>query len=175
MGQTIAAVAVLAGLVAAPMAHARDVAPPAAQQEESGTVFLPGIGPNAGQGCWAGLARRAYIFSQGSTSGPFGSVIEVDEATWNGKFKLEVTSGARGTEDLDATFYIDMGSLDPADPAQQTVSEAAVYQTREPGGEAGIVPEGSKHALFCLVIESGANAGWTYEAAPPKKAKKKKR
>ena len=44
-------------------------------------------------------------------------MFEIDKATWNGKFKLEVTSGGAGTEDLDLTYYADPGKLDPTDPA----------------------------------------------------------
>jgi hypothetical protein len=153
-------------------AQALDAAPP---QEEAGSVLLPGPGPNGETtgGCWTGWARRAWIVSGGATAGPFGSMFEIDKATWDGKFKLEVAGGASGTEDLDVTFYADPGPVDPADPAMQGgIIETGAYLSREAGGEAGTVPRTSTVALVCLAIGSGANAEWTYTAAPPAKKKK---
>lgn len=148
----------------------------AAAQEETGTVVLPGPGPNGETtgGCWTGWARRFWIFSGGATAGPFGSIFEIDKKTWDGKFKLEVVAGAAGTEDLDVTFYADPGEIDPNDPAMQGgIIETGAYLTREAGGEAGTVPRTSTLALVCLGIGTGANAEWSYTADPPKKKKKK--
>lgn len=150
-----------------------------AGQEETGTVPLPGPGPNGETtgGCWTGWPRRAWIFSGGATAGPFGSMFEVDKTTWGGKFKLEVTGGVSGTEDLDITFYADPGKIDPADPAQQGgIVETGAYLTREPGGEEGNVPPTTTVALICLGTGTGANAEWEYTATPlaKKKGKKKK-
>lgn len=145
-------------------------------QEETGTVILPGPGPNGETtgGCWTGWARRFWIFSGGASSGPFGSMFEIDKATWNGKFKLEVVSGGSGTEDLDITFYSNPGQLDPNDPAQQAgIVESGAYLTREAGGEAGVVPQTSTLALVCLGTGTGFNAEWSYTALPPAKKKKK--
>ena len=150
-------------------------ASPALQKEE-GTVPLAGPGPNGETtgGCWTGWGRRAWIFSGGATGGPFASMYEIDKKTWNGKFKLDVTGGAVGTEDLDITFYVDPGKIDPNDPAMQgSIIEGGSYLTRAAGGETGIVPKGSTVALVCLAITTGANAEWTYTATPPKKKKKK--
>lgn len=147
-------------------------------QEESGTVLLPGPGPNGETtgGCWTGWPRRAWIFSGGASAGPLGSMFEIDESTWNGKFKLDVVAGAMGDEDLDITFYADPGQLDPADPAMQGgIIETGSYLTREAGGEEGIVPETSTVALICLGIGTGFNAEWEYEAKPPAKKKKGKK
>jgi hypothetical protein len=100
-------------------------------------------------------------------------MFEVDKATWGGKFKLEVTGGGAGTEDLDVTFYADPGHVDPADPAQQAgIAESGAYLTREAGGEAGLVPQTSTVALVCLAVGSGYNAEWAYTATPPTKKKK---
>jgi hypothetical protein len=100
-------------------------------------------------------------------------MFEIDKTTWDGKFKLEVTAGAAGTEDLDVTFYANPGAVDPNDPAQQAgIAESGAYLTREAGGEVGIVPRTSTVALVCLAIGSGANAGWAYTATPPAKKKK---
>ena len=149
-------------------AEARTVGP----QKEEGSVLLPGPGPNGETtgGCWTGYGRRTWIFSQGSTGGPFAHMIEIDKTTWDGKFKIEVTGGMAGTEDLDVTFYADPGHLDPADPAMQGgIVETGAYLTREAGGEDGIVPRTSTLALVCLGIGTGANAEFTYTATPKKK------
>lgn len=141
-------------------------------QTEEGSVLLPGPGPNGETtgGCWTGWSRRFWIFSAGATAGPFGSMFEIDKKTWDGKFKLEVTGGGMGTEDLDMTFYVDPGHIDPADPAQQSgIVESSSYLSREAGGETGTVPRGSKIVLVCLAIGSGFNAGWSYTATPPTK------
>ena len=163
----VALVATLSPLTA----QARDMAP----QEETGSVLLPGPGPNGETtgGCWTGWARRFWIFSGGATAGPFGSMYEIDKTTWDGKFKLEVTGGAAGTEDLDITFYADPGTIDPNDPAMQGgIIETGAYLSREAGGEDGTVPRTSTVALVCLAIGSGANAEWSYTATPPAKKKK---
>ena len=144
-------------------AQAGDTAP----QKEEGTVLLPGPGPNGETtgGCWTGWARRFWIFSQGTTAGPFGSMIEIDKKTWNKKFKLDVVSGAQGTEDLDITFYVDPGKVDPTDPAQQGgIIESSSYLTREAGGESGVVPPKATLGLVCLAIGTGFNAEWSYTA-----------
>lgn len=166
----------LAAIAVASLAPAGAARPRIAPQEETGTVLLPGPGPNGEVtgGCWTGHARRAWIISGGVTSGPFGSMIEIDPATWDGKFKLEVVSGGMGTEDLDVTFYIDPGKVDPTDPAMQGgIVESSSYLSREPGGEDGIVPRESTLALVCLGTGTGYNAEWSYTALPPAKKKKK--
>lgn len=145
-----------------------------ASQKEEGAVLLPGPGPNGETtgGCWTGWARRFWIFSGGATAGPLGSMFEIDKATWDGKFKLAVTGGGAGTEDLDLTYYSDPGHIDPTDPAQQSgILESGSYLTREAGGEAGTVPRGSTVALVCLAVGSGYNAEWSYTAAAPAKKK----
>lgn len=168
------ALGLVATLVAAlsPLSAHAGVAGP---QKEEGNVLLPGPGPNGETtgGCWTGWPRRAWIFSGGATAGPLGSIFEIDKATWNSKFKLEVTGGVQGTEDLDMTFYADPGKVDPQDPAQQGgIVETGAYLTREAGGEVGTVPPGSNLVLICLGIGTGADADWSYTATPPKKKKK---
>lgn len=161
------AAAVFAAL--SPVGAEARVAPP---QEETGTVLLPGPGPNGETtgGCWTGWARRFWIFTDGANAGPFGSMFEIDKTTWNGKFKLEVVAGGMGTEDLDVTFYADPGQIDPADPAMQGgIQESGAYLTRQPGGEEGIVPQTATLALVCLGTGTGFNAEWAYTATPPKK------
>lgn len=149
-----------------------------AAQEETGTVLLPGPGPNGETtgGCWTGWPRRFWIFTGGATAGPLGSMFEIDESTWDGQFKLDVVSGGTGAEDLDVTFYAKTGEVDPGDPAQQGgIVATGSYLTREAGGEEGTVPPTSTVALICLGIGTGYNAEWEYEAAPPAKKKKGKK
>lgn len=162
---------VLAAVIVASLSPLAGAA--AGPQEESGNVPLPGPGPNGETtgGCWTGHARRAWIFTNGATSGPFGYIFEIDKSTWGGKFKLEVTGGAMGSEDLDMTFYSNPGTVDPVnDPAQQGgIVETGSYLTREPGGEDGVVPPTSTLVLVCLAIGSGFDADFEYTAVPPKK------
>lgn len=168
--------ALAATLVASIAPLGAQARPAPAPQEESGTIVAPGPGPNGEVtgGCWTGWARRFWIISGGATAGPFGSMFEIDPKTWNGRFKLEVVSGVAGTEDLDLTFYMDPGQVDPADPAMQNgISESGAYLSRAAGGEEGTVPQGSTVALVCLGIGTGANAEWSYTATPPVKKKKK--
>lgn len=168
------ALALVATIFAAlsPLAAQAGVAGP---QKEEGKVLLPGPGPNGETtgGCWTGWPRRVWIASGGATAGPLGHMFEVDKATWNGNFKLEVASGAMGSEDLDITFYAKPGAPATVDPAQQEgIQETGSYLTREAGGEVGTVPPGTTVALVCLGIGTGANADLTYTATPPKKKKK---
>ena len=169
---TLAVAATMIAALAPAGAQARIAGP----QKEEGAVLLPGPGPNGETtgGCWTGWPRRFWIFSGGAAAGPFGSMFEIDKATWNGKFKLEVVAGAQGSEDLDITFYNNPGEIDPEDPAMQGgIIETGAYLTREAGGETGTVPPTTTVALICLGIGTGANAEWSYTATPPKKKKKK--
>ena len=163
----------LAAAIVAALSPLGAEAAPVGPQKETGSVLLPGPGPNGETtgGCWTGHARRAWIFSGGATAGPFGHMFEIDKSTWNGKFKLEVTGGRAGTEDLDMTFYAEPGTVDPVnDPAQQGgIVETGAYLTREAGGESGTVPPMSKVVLVCLAIGSGIDAQFEYTATPPKK------
>ncbi len=167
---TLVLAAALLAAVSPVAGHAGAAAGP---QKESGSVLLPGPGPNGGtgDGCWTGHARRAWIFTGGATSGPMGYIFEIDKSTWGGKFKLEVTSGVMGTEDLDMTFYAKPGTVDPVnDPAQQGgIVETGSYLTREPGGETGTVPPTSTLVLICLGTGTGFDAEFEYTATPPKK------
>ena len=144
-------------------------------QKETGSVLLGGPGPNGETtgGCWTGWGRRAWIVSGGAAAGPFAHMFEIDKKTWDGKFKLAVTGGAAGTEDLDITFYAEPGVIDPTDPAMQAgIVESGAYLSRQAGGEAGSVPRTTTVALVCLAIGTGANAEFTYAAKPPKKKKR---
>lgn len=167
-------VAVLALTLLAALAPLGAQAAPGPQKVE-GNVLLPGPGPNGETtgGCWTGWGRRFWIFTQGTTAGPMGHMFEIDKATWGGKFKLEVTGGGTGTEDLDVTFYAKPGEIDPTDPAMQGgIQESGSFLTREPGGEAGDVPPTATLALVCLGTGTGYDADFVYTATPPKKKKR---
>jgi hypothetical protein len=141
----------------------------AGPQEVSGTNVFPVPHPQDPTICFQGVARRAYLISQGNYNDTFGTVFEVDKATWGGKFKLELTDGATGTEDMDIYFFSDIGTLGPDDPGMLTVAQSGVYQERKAGGEVGLVPPTSTFGITCL--HDGFNASFTYTATPAKKKK----
>lgn len=171
MFRKVAAVAVGATLMVAPVADAR---PSAGPQEESGQVLGATPHPQDPSICFQGIARRMNIFAQGNYNGPvFGSIFDVDEATWGGKFKLAITDSAMGSEDIDLYFYKDFGPWIPDDPIANSPTILGTFQERNTEGEAGVVPAESVKALVCLY--SGAEASWEYEATPAKVKKAKKK
>lgn len=137
-------------------------------QTEEGTILLPAPFIDD-SGCYAGLWRRAHAVTGDSARGLIGWNFEVNKKTWNKKFNLEV-SGGFNNPDMDIYFYL--GPLttvddivtqggDPAAPA--TVS----FNTREPGGESGIVPKGAENVILCLyggAQGGGGGADFTYTA-----------
>lgn len=161
-------VALLPSAYAAPKATS-------AGQEESGTVLFPTPHPQNPDICFQGVARRIHMLSQGTVSGPFGEIFEIDKVTWKGKFTLEVTDGATGSEDLDLYFFKDFGASIPDDPILNSPTILQTYEDRGPGGEKGTVPPEATLAIACLY--DGAAASFDYEADPPKvkKGKKKKK
>lgn len=162
----VAALGLLVCLSVLPAAHA---AP--AGQEESGTVVFPTPHPQDPSICFQGVARRINMVTQGTVSGPFGAIFDIDKTTWKGKFTLEVTGGATGAEDFDLYFFQDFGPGIPDDPSMNAPVILQTYQERGPGGEAGTVPPEAVKAIACLY--DGAAADWEYKAEPPKKKKKK--
>jgi hypothetical protein len=150
--------------------------PAAYSQEESGTVIGPTPHPQAPEICFQGVGRRIYLFSQGAYTGPvFGSIFDIDEKTWNGRFKLDITSHRAGNEDLDIYFFKDFGPWIPEDPIANSPTILAVYEERNTEGEQGIVPKEATKAMVCLW--SGIQADYDYEAKPPsrKKVRRKRR
>ncbi len=144
---TIAALAVL------PAAEGFAKKKAAKLQTVEGTIEVPQ--PYAADGsCIYRTHRTAYIAAGESSNGGFGWVFEVDPATVNKPFKLEVAGGAG----MDISFYMDMG--DPTDPT--TAPANTGFETPGPGGESGIVPDGYKYGFVCMT--EGANAGFTYTA-----------
>ena len=146
-------------------------APAGGPQEESGTIILPIPDPQAGgASCFQGVPRRINMASQGLVSGPFGVIFDIDKATWGGNFKLDVTSGPLGTEDLDIYFFMTFGPGIPEDPSMNAPTIVGTYNTAAAGGETGTVTPTSTKALVCM--KGGAVADFEYVATPPKKKKK---
>lgn len=139
---------------------------PFAQSAQGGEPF---------DGCWGGLTRRTT--GAGTPNGVTGYLFDVDPATWNGKFKLEPTGG-EGTVDLDLFMYLSMPASveeQSAEPVAGGTPVSIDYQTREEGGEAGLIPENTTKAIVCMYGGSshqGFNATFTYTGTPPKKKKK---
>ena len=116
--------------------------------------------------CYPGVHRRVQAVTM-AANGVVGYDFDVDKKTWNKKFVMELT-GAQGTVDLDVTYYLgertkleDFQGGDPVPPA--TVG----FQTREGGGEAGVVPKGAVFAIVCAFESEnslGGLADFTYNA-----------
>ena len=170
----IVALGVVASMSLLPAAQAAPAGKSVAQ-EESGTVLFPTPHPQDPAICFQGVARRINMLSQGTVSGPFGEIFDIDKATWGGKFKLEVPSGATGREDMDLYFFQTFGGTIPEDPILNSPVILHQYQERKPGGEVGTVPPEATKAIACLF--DGAAASFEYKADPPKakKGKKKKK
>lgn len=156
-------VAALFTFGSATVAVGRDSGP----QTETGTVRVMTPHPQDTNICFQGVARRAYVVSNGAVNSVAGHVFAIDKSTWSGKFKLDVVSGSTNSEDLDIYYFIDMGKVGPDDPALLNPVEAARYEERKKGGEAGTVPKLAKWGIVCL--HTGANAEFKYEAKPPVK------
>jgi hypothetical protein len=171
MSGTKLVAALTAGLLAASLAPAGG-APLKPVQEEAGTVVLPTPHPQDPQGCFQGVARRINMVTQGLYTGPVtGAIFDIDEASWNGKFKLTRTTGEAGSEDIDIFFFQTFGDI-TQDPAMNSPVILAEFRERNTEGEAGVVPPTSTKAIVCLW--SGVAADWEYIAHAPKKGKKKR-
>ncbi|MGH2819109.1 MAG: hypothetical protein ACRDJ5_00495 [Actinomycetota bacterium] len=144
----------------------------AAPQEESGTILFPTPHPQDPSICFQGVGRRINMVSQGVVSGPFGVIFDVDKATWKGKFKLDITGGATGREDIDLYFFSTFGEI-ADDPSMNSPTILTQYQERNTKGEAGVIPPESTKAIACLW--DGFGASFDYEGTPPVKKKKKKK
>lgn len=137
-------------------------------------IFATGLGAD---GCWAGATRRLTQTAAGQGSGIIGYRFPVDKATWNGKFVLEATGGA-GTVDFDLFMYSFMPGPEAQidDPQNGGTPISVDFQTREAGGESGIIPKGTTDAIVCLyggvAGYAGLNATFKYTGTPPVKKKK---
>ena len=122
-------------------------------------------------------AHRAAIVTQEMVNGVTGYHFDVDPKTYGGKFKLEATGGAAGDIDLDIYFYQQFGTVEDVagDPLNAGSPVTVQFNTREPGGEVGVVPADTKKVIVCLYggqQYAGAGATFTYEALAPTKKKK---
>lgn len=145
---------------------------PGPTQTQEGMVVLPTPHPQAPTECFAGIDRRQAYVTQEMVNEVVGYHFDIDKATWGGKFKLEPTGG-QGTIDLGIVFYASFDH-DPTD----VTGGPATYEldTREAGGEEGIVPAEMTKAIVCLWAGDqyqGAAATFLYEAFKPAKKKKK--
>ena len=155
------AAGIVAGLTGAPQAGAAGWV-----QTEKGTIAVPTPHPQQTDVCFQGIARRAYVYSQGGVSGPVGGVFRVKRHTWGGRFKLTADKGTTGREDLDIYFFSDLDDIEN-DPTLQTPLETSHYSRRRPGGETGIIPQISNYAIVCL--HAGTATDWTYKGIPRKR------
>ncbi len=130
------------------------------KQTEEGSIALPA--PFTDGTCFYGLHRRLNLVAQRQVQGIVGHDFDVDPATEGGKFKLVPSDES---VDLDISFYQSMGDIQ--DPAGAPAN--AGFETREPGGEAGVVPPGYPIAIVCMV--AGENVDFTYTATSPAKKK----
>lgn len=159
-----------ASLAAAPATAAKKKKKKPVKQEVSGTIMFPApFAQGTFDGCWGGLHRRVTTPTNGAAGqGVFGYHFDVDEATWGSNFVLEATGG-QGTVDLDLFLYTHVPPVSewPNDPQNAGTPTSTDYTTREPGGEAGVVPQETVFAIVCMYggpTHAGLNAGFTYTA-----------
>jgi hypothetical protein len=161
-----------AGLLAASLLGAPASAGKATVQHVEGTVALPAFFAQSAQGgtpfdgCWGGATRRTTTPTGEETSpanGALGYRFKVDKATWNKPFKLEATGG-EGTVDFDLFLYSYIPTPEESadDPVNGGTPISVDFQTREEGGEKGIVPPNTTTAIVCLY---GGDAYYGYNAS----------
>ena len=109
--------------------------------------------------CYAGLHRRMAVVSQEQVNGVVGYHFDLDPATINKPFKLEVTGG-QGAVDLDITFYSEFGTVEQATDTSYAPYNVS-FGEREPGGEKGIVPKETAKAIVCMFDGAGASFKYT--------------
>lgn len=142
------------------------------QQVEEGMVPLPAPFVDD-SGCFAGLHRRfAILTAEGVQQGPVGYHFDVDPATYNKNFLLEVTGG-QGSVDMDIYFYEKFGTPEDVvgDPAGAGAPFTVSFNTREEGGEFGKVPPNMNKVIVCM-LAGGAEASFKYTAGKGVKAPK---
>jgi hypothetical protein len=127
------------------------------QQSIEGTIALPTPFTDD-SGCFAGVHRRVHAVAGDAINGVFGYSFAVDKATWNKPFKLDVTGG-QNYVDLDINFYL--GPLTTVDDIVAAQGDPAApptvaVETRQAGGETGIVPKGAENVIVCMY---GGQAG----------------
>lgn len=139
----------------------------ATKQTVEGSVLLPAPFTDD-TGCFAGVQRRLAIVSGEQAKGAVGDNWDVDPGTWGKPFVLDVTAG-QGDADIDIYFYEKFGTMDDVtgDPQGAGAPYSLSFNTREPGGEFGIVPEGMNKVIVCMyggALGAGAAADFLYEA-----------
>lgn len=138
------------------------------QQSVSGTIAAPAPYTDD-SGCYAGITRRiAILTGEAAGSGAVGYFFNVDPATANKPFNLEVTSPV-AQPDVDITFYQKFGTIDDVtgDPLNAGSPATVDFNERTPGGEHGIVPKGYPKAIICMYAGDqggSAAASFTYTA-----------
>ena len=155
----------LTALLAGSLLPSSATAAKAKQQKVSGSIALPAPFTD-NTGCYAGLHRRFAIVTQEQVNGVIGYHFDLDPATLGKPFVLEATGG-QGTVDLDIVFYYEFGTIEDVvgDPLNAGAPVSTSFNTREPGGESGIVPKGEyTKAIVCMYGgDMGAGAGATFE------------
>ena len=119
-------------------------------------------------GCYAGIQRRVAIASQEMAKGVIGDNFDVDPGTIGKPFTLDVTGG-QGDVDLDIYFYEKFGTVDDVtgDPVNAGSPYTLSFNTREAGGEFGIVPDNVTKVIVCMYggpEHAGVGATFHYEA-----------
>ena len=140
----------------------------ATKQSVDGSVAAPAPYTD-NTGCYAGLHRRMAIASQEQAKGAIGDNFDVDPGTIGKPFTLDVTGG-QGDVDLDIYFYEKFGTVDDVagDPVNAGAPYTLSFNTREAGGEYGIVPENVTKVIVCMYggpePTLGLGATFHYEA-----------
>lgn len=165
IGLAVAAVAVASLIPAASAAPKKQV--------EKGTLALPAPFTDD-TGCYAGLHRRFAILTTGAVKqSPIGYHFDVDPATWNKNFLLQV-DGSQGAAaaDMDIYFYNKFGTPEDVagDPLAAGAPVTVSYNTREAGGEFGKVPPDMTKIIVCMMGNGALNASFTYTAGKGVKA-----
>lgn len=135
------------------------------KQEVSGSVAIS-TPYTDNSGCYAGLHRRFAILTQEQVNGVLGYHFDLDPATMGKPFVMEPTGG-QGHVDLDIYFYNKFGTVEDVagDPLNAGSPVTVQFNTREAGGESGIVPKGDfTKVIVCMYGgDQGAGAGATFE------------
>lgn len=153
----------LAGLLAASLVPNASAAQ--SKQEVSGSVALPAPYTD-NTGCYAGLHRRMAVVTQEQVNGVIGYHFDLDKATIGKPFVLTPTGG-QGTVDLDIYFYYEFGTIEDVagDPLNAGAPVTISFNTREAGGESGIIPKGPfTKVIVCMYgHQEHAGAGATFD------------
>lgn len=140
---------------------------PPVEQVEEGTVLAPAPYTDD-SGCYAGLHRRGAILTMENNNEVIGYHFDIDPATWETNFVMEPTGGM-GDVDLDIYFYQQFGTPEDVagDPLNAGSPVTIQFNTREPGGESGVVPKEFTKVIVCMYggqLGAGANAPFNYTA-----------